>query len=106
MREDPRIGLSVQHGIDIYELNSPPRQLSTIGGFAHIGLSAEHLRSLYYSFFEGPVFESVQRVVMNKDADWALRREQVRSVFNGKTQSVQASGRMLTAIGHLCSPAT
>jgi len=86
-REDEGIGFLVKHGIDIHELDSSASQLAPIGRFTRIGLSAEQLRCLYYSFFEGQVFEGVQGVVVNQPANRALRGEYAGSVFNCATRS-------------------
>jgi hypothetical protein len=86
-REDEGIGFLVMHRIDIHELDSSASQLGPIGRLIHVGLSAEQLRCLYCSFFEGHLFEGVQSVVANKHANRALRGECVDSVINGTTQS-------------------
>lgn len=86
-REDEGIGFLVMHRIDIHELDSSASQLGPIGRFIHVGLSAEQLRCLDYSFFEGQVFECVQGVVVNKHANRALHGEYVGSVINCATQS-------------------
>jgi hypothetical protein len=83
-REDEGIGFLVKYGINIHELDSSASQLGAIGRFTHVGLSAKHLRFLYYSFFEGQAFEGVQGVVVNKHANRALRGKHAGSVFNSR----------------------
>ena len=39
--EDDGIGFTIEHRVDIHELDAAPRQLGPIGRFAHVGLGAE-----------------------------------------------------------------
>ena len=73
--KDDRIGLAIEHRVDILELDAAARQFGPIGRFRHIRFGAEQMRRFDHRLLEGQMLERVQSVVMNENADRALHRE-------------------------------
>jgi len=67
-------------------VDAAARQLGAVGRFGHIRFGAEETRRLDYGLFEWAIFERVQRIVMDENADGTLHRQQVRRVLNGLAQ--------------------
>ncbi len=42
-RKYERIGLAIEHGVDVYQLDAPARQFGPISGLTHVGLGAKRL---------------------------------------------------------------
>jgi hypothetical protein len=88
-RKDDGIGFPIKDRVNIYELDPPTGQLGPITRFAHVRFGPKQLRRLLYRFFEGEMFEGVQRVVVNKDSNGALFGKQVCAVLDCGAQSLQ-----------------
>ena len=71
-----------QYCLQIGELDSAAFQFLAIAVFAQIRLTAEDLRSLLYTLIEGEVLERMERVVVDKDVDRSLGRQQVRGMLD------------------------
>ncbi|HVT29932.1 MAG TPA: hypothetical protein VHE81_18085, partial [Lacipirellulaceae bacterium] len=71
-----------EHGLDVVHVNAAPCKIPSVRRFRHIGFCTEQLRRFDYGALKPQVLESVERVVVNKDADWALRGKQMGDVVN------------------------
>ena len=65
------------------------RQGGAIAGLGKVRLTAIHARRPANRLVERQVFERVERVVVNEDADRPLRGKQVRRMIDGVAQLLE-----------------
>src|SRR6185437_3788067 len=80
--EDDYIRLSVEHSRDVVNMDTAPSEIPSVRRFRHVGFGAEQSGSFNYGVFERQVFESVEGVVMNENADWSLSRQETGATIH------------------------
>ena len=78
--------LSDQQCFDVLGANASRSQFVAIAPFGQVGFGSKTGGRFFDRFLERQVLERVQRVVMNEDADWTLRGEQVRDPIDDPSQ--------------------
>ena len=85
----PRAEVFVEQRLDVPGENAARRQLVAIPRLGQVRLALQPFGGVLDRLFERQVLERVQRVVVDEDADRALRRQQVRQPID---QSASADG--------------
>jgi hypothetical protein len=88
-RKDFGIGLTFDDCVNIFNTDASTRDVSPVG-FGHVGFGAEHASGVQNGLFKGPVLERVERIVVGKHSDGALRRQHVGGMLNREAQSATA----------------
>ena len=78
--------LIVQHGLHIRRENATRRQLGPVARFGEVRFPSQLVGGAFNRGFEGQVLEGVQGIVVNEDADRALRRQQGRQPIDHARQ--------------------
>ena len=74
------VGLAIEHGVDVFQVDAAARQFGPVGRFGHVRLGAEQIRRPKHGLLEGQILKCMQGVVMDENADGTLLRKQVRNV--------------------------
>lgn len=74
--------LVLEERLDVLGENTARRQFVAIARFGEERLAPQSLRGELNCLLEWQVFERVQRIVMNKNADGTLSRQQARQVVD------------------------
>ncbi len=79
--------------LDVLWPNASGGQLIAIAPFGQIGFGPETCGGFFDRFLERQVLEGVQRVVVDEDADWPLRGEQVSEPIDDRRQGMVECAR-------------
>jgi hypothetical protein len=84
----PRAELLDEQRFDVPGENASRREFLSIPRLGEERLAAELVGGAFDGLFERQVLEGVQRVVVDEDADGALRGQQVRQVIDDARQRI------------------
>jgi len=82
--------------MDVRGVNASGCQLIAIPRFRQVRLAPQPYRRDFNGVFERQMLEGVEGVVVNKDADWALCRQQMRETFDRLCQVIRRMGHRYT----------
>jgi hypothetical protein len=80
--------LVVDQRLDVPGENTAGRQLVAISRFGKERLTTQPLGGMLHRLFERQVLERVQRIVVDENADGALRRQEVRQLVDHPRQEI------------------
>jgi hypothetical protein len=98
-REDGGIGLGGEDGINIFAANAAAAEFGAVGILGHVRFGAEQAGGVDDGALKGQMLEGVQGVVVNEDADGALRREQVGQLLEQRVEGIDGVGSVLSHDG-------
>ena len=75
-----------QHGFQVLDANPAAFQLLAVAVLGQIRMTSENPRTRFDARIKRQVLKRMQRVVMHKDRNRSLRRQQMRRVFDGVPQ--------------------
>src|SRR5215831_7752724 len=70
----------------IFKQNSASRELLTVAVLGQIGMTAVSRSAALYGLMKRQMLERMQRVVVNENLDWALRREKMGRMLDQMSQ--------------------